>query len=249
MAGAIGLAMFVPAQAEEPNSARELFKAMADNLVSQQAIFFTYDSNLEIVTAELQKVGFAASGSLTLARPDKLRVTRTGGYSDVELAFDGKTVGLLGKGLNVYTKVPLEGSVDELIDALRLEYGIEAPAADLLSSNPFDMMMSNVTDAKDLGTGVISGQQCDHLAFRTRDTDWELWISQGEKPRPCKFTITSKMTALAPSYSVTVTSWKDGADVASDDFQLKTGDAKQVEIGDLPALDEIPTLAEEGDAQ
>ena len=82
-------------------------------------------------------------------------------------------------------------------------------------------MMGNVTDAKDLGSGVIGGTECDHLAFRTPDADWQIWITQGDKPRPCRLTITSKMVALAPEHTIEVRDWKDGSAVATDDFSLK----------------------------
>ena len=35
-------------------------------------------------------------------RPDKIHATRTGGYADVELFFDGKTLTVLGKNINSY---------------------------------------------------------------------------------------------------------------------------------------------------
>jgi len=42
-------------------------------------------------------VGLASSGTLTLSRPDKLHATRTGGFTNIEMVFDGKTLTLLGK--------------------------------------------------------------------------------------------------------------------------------------------------------
>ena len=236
------------ANADETN-AKDLFKAMSDYLVGQNEISFTYDANLEIVTSELQKVGFASSGTANLSRPDKVRMTRTGGFADVELAYDGKTLAVMGKDLDIFAKVATPGTVDELIDTLRFEYGLEMPAADLLSSDPFDAMMSNVTDVKDLGSGMIGGRECDHLAFRTETTDWQIWIAQGDQPYPCRFSITSKLIAQAPSYTIDFTGWKAGEEVAGDDFQLNTGNAKQVQISEFTGLDEVPDFSETGDLQ
>ncbi|MCH4561063.1 DUF2092 domain-containing protein [Mesorhizobium jarvisii] len=246
---AMGWTLTMPAWAEEAG-AKNLFKAMSDYVSGQKTISFKYNSNVEIVTPDLQKLTFASSGAAIVNRPDKIRVTRTGGFADVELTYDGKSLGLYGKNLNAFTKIAMTGSLDEVIDTLRFDFGLEAPAADLLSSNPNETMMSNVTDTKDLGSGVIGGVECDHLAFRTLDTDWQIWITQGDKPRPCRFTITSKTLALAPEYTVEVTEWKDGSDVASDDFNLKTAaDAKEVKVEELQGLDEIPNLSGKGGAQ
>ncbi len=184
----------------------------------QPAIAVSYDATLEIVTADLEKVGLASSGTLAMSRPDKIRVTRTGGLAKVELVYDGKTLWAYGKNLNAFARRSVEGSVDQLIDTLRFDYGLELPAADLLSAFAYDIMMSNVTDAKALGEGIVRGESCDHLAFRTAEADWQIWIAPGDKPLPCRFTITSKMAALAPSYDITFSGWKTGADAPADDF-------------------------------
>jgi hypothetical protein len=77
-----------------------LLKAMSDYLAAQQALSFEYDTNLEVVTKQKQKLGLASSGTVTLNRPDKLRATRTGGFANVEFVFDGNTVMLFGKNAN-----------------------------------------------------------------------------------------------------------------------------------------------------
>ena len=97
---------------------------------------------------------------------------------------------------------------------------------------------------------MIRGQMCDHLAFRTTEVDWQIWIAQGDKPFPCRFTITSKMTVLAPSYSIEFAGWKSGVESAGDAFQLKTAaGAKEVSITELSGLDEVSGVMIEGDAQ
>jgi hypothetical protein len=250
---AIVLAGFVSAAspaAAEDSEARALFKSMSDFLGAQKSFSGSYDATLEIVTADMMKVGLASSGTLSVSRPDKIRVTRTGGIADVEMVYDGKTLSAYGKRLNAVGKLPMEGTIDDVVARLRDEFGLELPAADLLSSAPYDVMMENVTSAMALGEGMIRGQMCDHLAFRTSDVDWQIWLAQGDKPFPCRFTITSRMTALAPSYSIEFSDWTGGADVAADDFQLKpAAGAKEVSITELKGLDEVPAPESQGDAQ
>ena len=154
--------------------ARSLFKAMSDYMAAQTAISFDYDSTLEVVTNEGQKLGLASSGEVTLSRPDKLRATRTGGFADVEMVFDGTTLSILAKNLNGYAQVEAPGTVDQLVDTLRDKYHRPLPAADLLLANVNDALMPLVTDVKDLGSGVIGGVECDHLAFRTAEVDWQI---------------------------------------------------------------------------
>src|SRR5271165_3428457 len=165
---AAGTANLSAGRADEAN-AKSLLKAMSDYLAAQKAMSFDYGSNLEIVSTQQQKIGLASSGAVTLNRPDKLRATRTGGFSNIEMVFDGKTLTLLGKNANLYAQIEAPGTIDQLVDILRDKYHRPVPAADLLMADPYKELMPDVTDAKDLGSGVIHGVECDHLAFRTKE--------------------------------------------------------------------------------
>lgn len=171
-AAALALAAFTPSTANaDEGFAKDSLKKMSEYLASQQVISFEYDSSLEVVTKDDQRLGFASSGTLTLSRPDRVRATRQGGFVNVEMMFDGKTLTLLGKNANIYTQVEEPGTVDRLIDELRHKYGRPLPAADLLLSNSYEELMSEVKDVKDLGSGVIGGVECNSFAFRTEEVD------------------------------------------------------------------------------
>lgn len=238
----VGLVAPSGASADEAD-ARKLLKTMSDYLAAQKAISFQYDTNLEIVTKDKQKLGLASSGTVTLNRPDKIRVTRTGGFADVEFLFDGKTLTLFGKTANVYGQLEVPGTIDHLIDELREKHGRPVPGADLLLSNVYDELMLGVVNVKDLGSGVIGGVECDHLAFRTKEVDWQIWIAQGNRPYPCRYVITSKRMAQAPQYSVTIRDWKTGAEVGSGDFSfMNATGAKKMDLKELPDMDELPNI-------
>ena len=230
-----------PAALADEADAKALFKAMSDYLGAQKAIAFNYDTNLEVVTTDQQKLALASSGAVTLSRPDKIRAMRTGGYAEVEMIFDGKMLTLHRKDDNVFAQVAAAGSIDNLIDTLRDKYHRPVPGADLLTSNVYDQLMPLVIDTKDLGSGVIGGVECNHLAFRTEEVDWQIWIAVGERPYPCRLTITTKLVAGFPQYTAQIREWKAGGEVAADDFGFKNQtDAKKVEPSDLPNMDELP---------
>jgi hypothetical protein len=235
----VGLA--ASARADEAD-AKKLLKAMSDYLAAQTVISFGYDTNLEIVTKDHQKLLLASSGMMDLSRPDKFRGSRHGGFANVEMVFDGKTLTLLGKDANLFTQVDIPGTLDHLVDELRDKYGRPVPGADLLLSNVYDQLMQDVTDVKDLGSGVIGGTECDHLAFRKKEVDWQIWIAQGEHPYPCRYVITSNAVDQGPQYSIQISGWKAGADVAADDFTFKApAGAKQIDLKELVDFDELPT--------
>lgn len=234
------------ASADEAD-AKRLLKAMSDYLVAQQAISLEYDATLEAITKEGQKLALASSGTLILNRPDKIRATRSSGFADVEMSFDGKTLTVLGKNLNIYAQQDVPGTVDNLVDELR-KHNRPLPAADLLLMDPYEVLMQDVVDVKDLGSGVIGGVECDYLAFRAKEVDWQIWIAQGDRPYPCRYVITSKLMKGEPQYSIQIRDWKAGAEVAATDFSFKNPtDAREVDLKKV--ADELPEHFRIGEAQ
>lgn len=236
-------------KAEEAD-AKKLLKAMSDYMAKQKTISFEYDAILEVVTTDDQKLALASSGAMTLKRPDKIHVTRVGGFADVEMIFDGKKLTLFGKNLNLYTQLDIPGMLDHLVDELKNTYSMPMPAADLLLSNSYDEMMRDVVDVKDLGSGVIGGVECDHLAFRTKDVDWQIWIAHGNHPYPVRFAITSKLLSGSPQYSIQTRNWKTGTEMAAADFSFKNSTkADKVDLKDLKGTNEMPDHFKIGDAK
>jgi hypothetical protein len=248
----IGLAASSSAIAGEAE-AKGLLKAMSDYLAAQKTISLAYDADFEVVTKDHQKLLLANSGTVDLSRPDKIRATRAAGFVDIEMVFDGKTLSVLGEDANAYVQVDVPGTIEQLIDTLRDKLHKPLPGADLLVSNVYDELMTDVTDVKDLGSGVIGGTECDHLAFRAKDIDWQIWIAQGKRPYPCRYVITSKGVDQAPQYSIEIRDWKAGDEVAQDDFGFKApADAKKMDVKDLKDMkgaDELPSNFSTGEAQ
>ena len=102
--------------------------------------------------------------------------------------------------------------------------------------------MEPVTTSRISAAAIIGGVECDHLAFRTESVDWQIWISMGDKPYPCRYVVTSKLLALAPEYRVDISDWKTGDAVAADDFSFDPGSATKAELADLQGIDELPDL-------
>ena len=243
---------FVPGagvQAQE-DDAMSILKSMSDYVSSQQTIQLTFDSDIEVITPQLEKIQFTNSGEALLSRPDKLHAHRAGGYSDVELFFDGKTVSVFGKDINGYAQFELPGTVDQLIAALRAGHGVALPGADLLLSHSYDVLVADVIEAKHIGRGVIDGVECEHLAFRNAETDWQLWVEAGKRPVPRKMVITSKTMNSAPQYSVRIKSWKTDVEPAADAFAfVPPAGVEKLAPDALIELDELPQGAPTGGKQ
>jgi hypothetical protein len=227
------------AHAEKGEDAVKILKSMSDYIAGQKTLSANFDSDVEVITSSLQKLQFVSSGQVQLSRPDKLRATRTGGYADVEIVFDGKTLTVNGKDKNLFAQMDSPGSVDQMIGLLRDKYSVAAPGGDLLLSRSFDEMMADVIDANDIGRGVVDGVECEHLAFRNVETDWQIWIELGARPIPHKYIITSKGVTGMPQYTLRISNWR--ADVPADAFAFKAPQgAKKVALEALADTDEIP---------
>ena len=146
-AAVVAAALFsfvLPAYAQSTD-ATAILKKMSDYVSAQKTLSITFDSDVEVVTADLEKIQFNSSGQVQLSRPDKLRATRLGGYSDVELMFDGKTLTVNSKDRNKFAQIEAPGSVDQLVETLRDKYAVALPGADLLSLSAHRVRLSGRT--------------------------------------------------------------------------------------------------------
>lgn len=241
-AAAIAVLSVASGQQARADDPAKVLKAMSDYLAGQKSLSAKFDSDIEIVTPELQKIQFSSSGEMKMNRPDKLRIRRTGGYADVELVYDGKTVSLYGNNAKSYVQADIAGGTDKMIDTLAGQSSVGLPGADLLLTNSYDELMANVTQGSHIGQGVVDGVECEHLAFRGPETDWQIWIETGAKPVPRKYVITSKTVTGAPQYTLRIRDWKTDGN-ADADFTFKApADATKVALDSMAMIefDEIP---------
>src|SRR5258708_1227285 len=239
-AAVILLAATSAARANDPAT---ILKSMTDYLGGQKSLSASFDSDIEIITPELQKIQFASSGQMKLSRPDKLRIRRTGGYADVELTYDGKTLSLYGNNAKSYVQADAAGTIDQLIDTLQAKTGAAMPGTDLLLRNSYDELMATVIDAKHIGQGVVDGVECEHLAFRGIDTDWQIRIEAVGRRRHGKYIITRKTLVGAPQYTLRIKDWKTDAIADADTFVFKppTGATKaSLDSSVMVEFDELP---------
>ena len=239
-----------PALQAKENDALSILKAMSQYVGQQSVIELTFDSAIEVITPQLEKIQFTNSGGALLSRPDKLRAHRLAGHSDVSLYFDGKTVSVYGKGANGYAQFDGPASVDQLIDALSVGHGIALPGADLLRSQSYDALAADVIEAKYIGRAVIDERECEHLAFRNFDTDWQLWVEAGERPIPRKMVITSKTINSAPQYTLRIKEWRTSVTLEPGVFSFTApAGAQQLSADALVQFDELPPGAPAGGNQ
>ena len=228
------------ASAARGDDAEDLLKEMAEYVLAQKTIQATYDTDVEIVTTELQKLSFGASGQVILSRPNHFHAGRVGGYAIVELIFDGKTLTILGKNLNAYAQLESPGTLEQLVERIRGGCTGSLPGVDLLLTRSYEDLTDGITDAKHVGRGIIGDIECEHLAFRTNDADWQLWVQTGRHPIPRKYIITNKNVAASPQYAIHFKDWRTDVTAGESTFIFSPPpDARKVDLTNPAEADEI----------
>ncbi|MEI5680731.1 DUF2092 domain-containing protein [Mesorhizobium sp. CCNWLW179-1] len=232
------------AQAEVEPDAAKVLGAMSEYLGSLERFSVDYDVETEVVSYDGQKLQFASSGEIKVQRPDKLYASRKGAVADVELILDGSALTLYGKIANAFFQLPAT-TIDQAVDALRNDVGFDAPGADLLSEQPLQHAETDTISGTHVGMTFLDGVQVHHLAFRGKEVDWQLWVTDGEKPLPLKYVITSKWVAASPEYSIEFRNWNTAPSIDNSSFVfMPSEDAKKLETFTVDEIGEIDLVKE-----
>ncbi len=237
VAGALSVGfslLAVPSASADEAFVKQAMDAMSKKLGAAEQFSVDFDAALEIVTTEGQLLTLVSSGSVEAERPDKLYAERKGGFADLAFFYDGKRLTLFGKTKNLYAEVETAGSIDDLVNTLREDYHRPVPGGDFLVSDIIAALLDDVTDIKDLGSGVVGGVECDHFAFRSEEVDWEIWLTQEESPTPCLYIITTKDLERSPQYTLRFSNWNFDPDTPASRFEFEnTSGAKKIEVSDI----------------
>lgn len=208
------------AQSGVSESADEILRMMSDHMGTLTKFSMDYDTDLEIVTSEGQKLQLSASGKIAVSRPDGAYITRDGAIASTEMFYDGKVLTLLGKKINGYFQLEAEHGFDMAIDSFRHVTGFAAPGADLLLESPYEALKDGVMSGKYVGDDYVDGVKTYHVAFREADVDWQIWVRADDHPVPMKYVITTKWVTGAPQYSIRFRNWNFEADVSASTFEF-----------------------------
>ena len=208
--------------------AKKILRSMSDYLGGLAAFSADADIDNEVLDQQGQKLHLTSSASLVVQRPGRFHIRRVGGAGAVELIFDGEVVTIHGIDRNLYMQIASPGDIDQALQSARIETGLDFPGADLLYSNPYDGLMQGVESGAHRGSAYISGIECHHLAFRTPEVDWQIWIQVGDAPLPMKYVITTKWVTAAPQYVVRFRNWSTTPEIDSTrfDFSPRAGSSK-----------------------
>ena len=208
--GLLSICLIPAASAQTPAvdpAAVQKLKRMSEYLDSLQRFSVETQSTLEDLHESGHRVDFDVAANVTVARPDRMRAMRVGGVMDQRFYYDGKTLTLYNPAEKVYATEAAPPTVEKMIDFARETIGILLPAADLLYRNAFPLLMQDLTLAAVVGKTVIDGVNCDHLLFSRPGVDFQIWIAEGARPWPHKYTVTETGTPALLSITTELSDW------------------------------------------
>ncbi len=132
-------------------------------------------------------------GSIDVFRRGNGRIRfdiRKDGLDDQQYFYDGKTLTVWVKAKNLYGSMPVPSDPEEMVEVTRSR-GLTVPLDSLLREAVRKELLTDVLDGVVVGTGMVAGAECDHLAFHQKDVDWQLWVEKGSRPLPRKLVITT----------------------------------------------------------
>ena len=222
-------------QAGEPtidDAAVKRLKTSLDYGAGLERFTLVTNSTIEMVLQDGQKLQFDNAIRATVQRPNKFHARRLGDLVNQEFFYDGQSLTLQDGTAGFHATVAAPDTIEGMLDFARDTLDIVAPAGDVIYDNAFELLMDGVESATHLGPTYVEGTVCDHLAFSApgNDTDFQIWVQQGEVPLPRRIVITSREITNAPQFAVHIREWDLSPDIARGLFEFDAEDSS-TEIG------------------
>jgi len=214
-AAAIALAVAGPAQSqkkpaasESQTLARETLMRMAAYLAGAEKYSVRLRAGYDTVQKSGQKIEFNEARIITLSRPDKLRVegVRSDGARTL-VVFGGKEITLVDAAHKVYATTAQPGTIDQSIVHFVVGLGMRLPLSLMLMSRMPAEMDARVTSVDYVERTNIFGAPSHHLAARTKDIDFQVWVADGDKPLPLRVVLTYKTAPGQPQFRAQFSDW------------------------------------------
>jgi hypothetical protein len=138
---------------------------------------------------------------LVVQRPGRMRIDITGDDRNQLIVDDGKTLTAFSRPEKSYTTMSVLPTLKETLDAASARHDVKVPLVDLMFMAAGEDFASSAGRARDVGPSRCGTAPCEHLAFRGKKVDWQVWIESGDKPVPLKVVVTTRDAPGQPQYT------------------------------------------------
>ncbi len=214
----------------DPRS-KKILKKMSDYLKNARGFSFHADISFDEVLPSGLKLQFSATNKISVRRPNRVHAAYNGDLDKRRFWYDGKTVTLLDTEENLYSSFTAPPEIDAAMDFAIERYGLSVPLADLVYSDPYQILIENVRQGFFVGPSTVQGVYCFHLVFVQDTIDWQIWIEVGNRPVPRKAVITYKNQPGSPQYTALLSDWDFTSPLPDSLFKFQPPEgAEQIDI-------------------
>lgn len=186
-----------------------LLQSMAERLAQAEGFSVSIRSGYDVVQETGQKIEFGEQRTVTISRPGGLRVEAAQSDGDRRvIVFDGRTISVFDPEENVYAQAELTGSVDDALRYLVRDLQVRVPLALLLVTSLPGDLERRVESLDYVEQDRLTDVPTDHLAGRTADVDFQIWIAREGEPLPRRIVITYRHEQGQPQYWALFSEWK-----------------------------------------
>lgn len=194
--------------AAAPADPRARFDRMARFISSARQFQVTVRMGYDVLQESGQKIEFNERHRITIARPDRLRaeILKSNGEHGM-VQFDGQTILAYNAAHEVYAQAEKPGSLDEVLAYFLDDLNMRLPLALMFMSTFPDEMEKLIEELAFVEVSAVTDTPCLHLAGRTAETDFQIWIPETGDPLPKRLTITYRDETGQPKFWADFESW------------------------------------------
>lgn len=225
-AGVLCMSVLAPAAAgparpdtEAQARARAIMMKMAQFLAGAPRFRVSMDAAYDSVQGSGQKIEFHEDRTVTLNRPDRLRVegTRADG-AQVLTVFTGKDVVVVDHAGKVYATAPQPGTLDETIVYFVRDLGMRLPLAAMLLGRLPAELEERLPAVDYVGLARLHGKPVHHIAARGATVDVQMWVAEGAQPLPQRVVLTYKQERGQPQFRADFSKWNLAPEITDATF-------------------------------
>ena len=202
----------------------DMASKLADTMQFTVAIHMTYD----VLQTSGEIIEFGEVRNLQVSRPDYLRVDAQQSDGDSGgLIFDGQTITQFNLTQNVYSQIDRPGDLDGMIRYVVSELGVRFPLARMLVTS-FPQEIRNLTTGVDfVERNILGPLATDHIAGRTDDLDYQIWIRDDNFPARMVFNY--RNAPGKPQFRADFSDWNTTPSLKRGSFSYKApGNAEKI---------------------
>ena len=219
-----------PTRVLDPRADRILRK-MSATLTALQTFALEAEESFDEIPSGQPRILLTNVRRVAVQRPNRFAADAHGDSLNRSVWYDGRSIAVWDKATNSYSTVDVPDSIDGALKMLADKYGVDVPLADLLYSNPYEVLTEGATYSRYMGIHTAANVPCHHLVFAQPTIEWQIWIDAGEHPLPRKLVITYVRETGEPQYLATIWAWRLSPTFPDSIFRFEApAGAERVEI-------------------